>query len=374
MKIAIIHPFQFRFARGIERYVHNLTEQLAQRGHEIHLLTWRWPNAITWGIPHPNIHTHYLPYIRYYTSYFAVPFYIYHLLRRRFDWTLLYFGGYGIAEGLSLARRLRSQRYGIVFHFPHELTPHRYKEFKRWGLAQNADSLIAVSQYVAEGVEAQYGRHCGVISNGINLKAFQPSTEARDIIRKKLGVNPDAPVLITLAALEERKGIQWIIRALPGLASKFPDIEYWVLGEGPDRTTIEAEIADAGVGNHVRLLGQTEDVVSYLAAADIGCLLSFGESFGIAVLEYMAMQLPVVTSQHPPFPGFIHPEWGVTVDEQNTEVLSHELASLLSDSSRRRVMGMAGRHQILQKHTWSQVADEYSRSLSVEPTRIAEST
>lgn len=363
MKIAIIHPFQFRLARGIERFTWSLSTALSDRGVQVDLLTWRWPDEVCWGGVPPHVRVRRVPGFRYFMARVCIPFYLKWLLWGHYDWVILFFAGYGEAATLRILSRLRPQRYCIVFHFPREQVPHRYREFERSGLARRADRLIAVSSYVARGVEEQFGRECHVIGNGVDPDIFKPSPSARAQMRQKLGIAESAPVLITLAALEERKGIQHVIEAIPFLLTDFPDLRYWVLGEGAYRLTLEAQIRRLGLEQSVSLFGNVEDVVPYLAAADIGCLLSYGEAFPVTLVEYMAMELPVLVSQHPPFPELVQPSFGVMVDEQDSLQVGGTIHELLSNLERRQAMGRAGRESVLQQYTWEYVAEQYLQTL-----------
>jgi phosphatidylinositol alpha-1,6-mannosyltransferase len=362
----MLSPFQLRLRRGIERYAWSLAQEMALRDVEVDLLTWNWPRPVSWGALHPRVRVRRMPYTRYFMARAAVVHYVYWLLRRRYDWVMLFFAGYGEAEAMRVLRALRPQRYCVVFHFPYEQAPHRYREFERDELAQRANQRIAVSHSVARDVETQFGGPCAVIGNGVDPRVFQPSTEMRTAMRQKLGLKPDAPMLITAAALEERKGVQCVIRALPLLVNEFPDLCYVVLGEGSYRAQLRAEIEQRGLACHVRLMGNTNDVVSYLAAADVGCLLSYGEAFPISLIELMAMELPVLTSRHAPFAELMKLDWGRMVDEQDTKAVAGELRSLLLNTDSRHSMGKAGRQHVLQCHTWRQVADSYLQLLSTD--------
>ncbi len=359
MKLAIIHPFQFRYARGIERFTWSLINALHDIAVEVDLLTWKWPNPVNWGKFPMNMQIRRMPYVRYFMDRVAIVYYFRWLIVKQYDCVIIFFAGYGEAEVLSLLSKFRKQPYCIVFHYPYEQVPHRYAEFKRFQIAQNAGWLVAVSEFVANGVESYFGRKCEVIGNGVDPSIFQANPKLRIKVRKELDVAQDAPVLISLAALEERKGVQWVIRAIVALLPEFPNLQYWILGEGSYRTTLEAEIRQLDLECHIRFLGNISDVVSYLAAADIGCLLSYGESFGIALIEYMATELPIVTSCHPPFGELVQPEWGVMVDEQDTVAVVRELRALLLSADNRKAMGLAGRKQVQQRHSWEQVAENY---------------
>ncbi len=363
MKIAVISPFQFRAARGIERFVWSLAEAFSAQKVEVSLFTWQWPNPVNWGALPTGVRVLQVPYSRYYRERIAPFFYLAWLAKGQYDWIMPFFGTYGEATTLRfLPRRTRTC---IVFHFPREQVPHQYTAFERYQIARRADRLVAVSQYVADGVVAQFERPCAVIGNGVNADLFHASPAVRRAMRQELGLAPDAPMLVTLAALEERKGVQWVIRALPYLLPTFPGLRYWVFGEGDYRVNLEDEIRRLELTEHVHLAGNTDDVPRYLNAADIGCLLSYGEAFPLTLIEYMAMELPVLTSLHPPFDRLVKPEWGCTVNEQDPEAVAAQLRNLLLDSQRRQRLGQAGRQQVMAHHTWSQVASEYLRLLEM---------
>lgn len=364
MRIAILHPFQFRYVRGIERFVWSLGKAFSQENINVDLLTWHWPNPVSWGDIPAQVRIKQMPYYRYFMGQLCIPYYITWLAQEKYDWVILFFAGYGEAKVLEVLRRFKHQRYCIVFHYPLGQVPHRYAEFERTGLVRHADCLVGVSEYVARDVEIYFGRDCAVISNGVDPSIFSPSPETRASVRQQLGIEANTPILISLTALEERKGVQWVIRAISYLLPEFPNLQYWVLGEGDYRRSLETEIQKLQLEQHIHLFGRSDNVIPYLAAADVGILLSYGEAFGIAVIEYMAMALPVVTSEHPPFDELIQPAWGYMVEKKNSEIVATKLRSLLSNPNRCQVMGQAGRQEVLHRYIWAKVADDYLHLLS----------
>jgi phosphatidyl-myo-inositol dimannoside synthase len=359
MRIAILHPFLFRYARGIERYVVSLSSELARNGVRVDVLTWTWRQEISFRDFSSDVNITKMPYLRYFEKTFAVLFYVFQLAFRRPDAVVVFFADYGESAALRLVRLLRPQPYCIVFHYPLEAAPYQYRQFARHQIAQRADYLVAVSEHVAADVRREFGRECAVVPGGVDLSFFKPDKAMRHTIRTGLGLGEDAPILITLAALEERKGIQWLIQSLPFLLQEFPGITYLVLGEGAYRNQLEALIDRLSLGGHVRLLGSTNNVVEYLAAADVGCLLSRGEAFGLSLLECMAMELPVVTSRNPPFNEFVRPEWGLLVDEHDPQSVALDIGTLLRDGEHRLRMGKAAREQAAGQYSWAATAEHY---------------
>ena len=355
LRVAFIHPFLFRYARGIERYVFNLANHLTQRGVDVDLVTWNWPAPLKIDLLNPRVKIKKLPTSRYFATKAIVPFYVQHLHKQRYDFVWIAFAGYGEAESL---RFVRKQPFGIVFHYPLAQVPHRYREFQRHGLAQRAALMVSVSQYVATGVQEFFGTTSTVIHHGVDTERFRPDEERRRAKREELGVG-DGPLLVTAAALEERKGIQWLLRALPKILKRFPDAIYLILGGGDYRNVLEELANELGVQAHVRFMGEQEDVTPFYEAADISLILSRGEASSLSALESLACEVPVIAARRPPFDELISDEYGVLVDEEDADAVAGVVVRLLGDPAARRAMGETGRLQMKEKFTWERAAEEY---------------
>jgi glycosyltransferase involved in cell wall biosynthesis len=353
MRVAIIHPFLFRYARGIERFTFNLTNALSASGVEMHLMTWRWRESIQIDALDPRVCVHAFPTSRYFAAKAIVPFYVVHLLRHSYDFVWIYFASYGEAEALNL---VRWQRFGIVFHYPYVQVPYRYREFQRAGLDRRAARVASVSQFVADGVRESLGRESEVIHHGVDTQHFAPDPAARSRIRELLSLSADAPLLVTAAALEERKGMQWVLRALPKILCEFPETVYIVLGEGSYRTALEHTVREFGVEDHVRFLGSQADVVPFYQAADVSLILSNGEASSLAALESLACGIPVIAARQPPFDELIESSSGMLVNEMDTSQISQAVIALLGDPARCRAMGAAGRKFVFEKYAWARTA------------------
>jgi glycosyltransferase involved in cell wall biosynthesis len=356
MRVAFIHPFLFRYARGIERYTFSLANALVRRGVGVDLLTWRWETPIQIDQLDPRVRVQVFPTSRYYAAQAIVPYYMVHFLAHRYDFVWIFFGGYGEAEALTLARW---QRFGIVFHYPYTQVPHRYREFQRYGLAKRATQIVSVSQHVAQGVREALGRESVVIHHGVDTQRFAPGPVARAKMREILVLSTNALVLVTAAALEERKGVQWVLRALPKIVEQFPETIYLVVGDGPHRAALEQLTNDLHVADHVRFLGAQADVTPYLQTADVSLILARGEASSLTALESLACGVPVIAARQPPFGELIESAYGIMVDECDASAVSTAILDLLTDPQRRQAMGDAGRARILADFTWERVSQSY---------------
>lgn len=356
---AFISPFQMRLRRGIESYVWSLTSALAESGVEVDILTWPGPIGKPDNGNGTRVTLRPTPSIGYYEKYFAATHYCGQLLFNRYDHVLVNFAGHGEGPTLKLVNSIKAVPFSVVFHFPRTLAPHRYCEFERWGFPTRAQHLIGVSDFVGQQAENWAHRPVSVIGHGVDMKRFCPDPARSKALRQSLGFSGDAKVLVTVAALEERKGIQWIVRALPEILTVFPETFYVVLGTGSYRAELEILIRELGLAEHVLLRGAVHDVEGYLAAADIGALLSREEALGIAVLEYAAAGLPVITSNLPPFDELLKNNWGLKIDYRNSSHVSETIIALLSNLERRLAMSAAGRAFVADSHSWQRVAEQY---------------
>ncbi|MFP4246979.1 MAG: glycosyltransferase [Halochromatium sp.] len=142
--------------------------------------------------------------------------------------------------------------------------------------------------------------HVQVVPNGINLSLFSP--EDRTQCRERLGLDADAPVLITVGTLSERKGFHRVIGQLPALLKRYPKLLYLVVGgEHPDgdEQRLRTLAAELGVSEQVRFLGrQPPEQLRYCySAADLFVLPTRFEGWANVFLEAAACGLPSVTTR-----------------------------------------------------------------------------
>ena len=140
-----------------------------------------------------------------------------------------------------------------------------------------------------------------VVGNGVDLQKFQPLP--RGEARAALGLPADAPVLVSVGGLCERKGFHRVIEQLPALRQRHPGLVYLVVGgpspEGDMTAELQSQVAQAGLQDAVRFLGPLppQRVREPLSAADVFVLATRNEGWANVFLEAMACGLPVVTTE-----------------------------------------------------------------------------
>jgi glycosyltransferase involved in cell wall biosynthesis len=140
-----------------------------------------------------------------------------------------------------------------------------------------------------------------VIGNGVDVRSFSPIARAE--ARRRLGIAPDAQVLVSIGALVERKGFHRVIELLPSLLAQFPRLHYLVVGgpspEGDIGDRLRSQVVTLGLQQRVQFLGPVKpsDLRVPLSAADVFVLATSNEGWANVFLEAMACGLPVVTTR-----------------------------------------------------------------------------
>jgi glycosyltransferase involved in cell wall biosynthesis len=361
VKMAFIHPDLYRTPRGMERYIYQISNALVRQGADVTILTWKWTNPIYIDSLDSRVHVHVMPTTRYYNAQTVIPWYVLDLVRYRYDFVWIGYAWFGEAEALSIAR---FQPFGVVFHYPFELLPNRYHEFQRYGLIQRAAHIVSVSQYVSEGVRTAFGRDSTVIHHGVDTNRFAPDKSVRLNTRRSLGIPMDAPLIISACALEERKGVQWILSALPGVIKQLPSVIYLIVGDGPYRTFLENLTISLGIADHVKFLGNQKSIAALYEASDLCAVLASGEASSLTTLEALACGLPVIASNLPPFNELLTPAYGVMVNYKDANAVSTEIIDLFKAPLRLHEMGRAGREKVASHFTWSISAQRYLQLLT----------
>ena len=217
----------------------------------------------------------------------------------------------------------------------------RLRERRRRQFAR-ADAIVAVSAAAAAELCRVFdvpSRRVTVIPNGIDLALFRPQPEDPGL-RRRLG-GEGRRVIVTVARLVPRKGIDRVIAALPAVLEAVPDAQYLVVGEGPQRAELLALAARLGVAERVVFAGAVghREIPAYLALAACFAMpnrrLADGEDegFGLVFLEANACGKPVLAGRAGGVPEVVADgENGLLVDGDDTAAVAAGLIRLLTDA------------------------------------------
>lgn len=244
-------------------------------------------------------------------------------------------------------------------------------EALRKAAVSEVDAFFPVSHYTADllhdlGVSRE---RLHVVPNGTDPDHFRPhnSTSVRD----RLGLG-DRPVLLTVGRLVRRKGVDTVLRALRQIASSLSDVQYVVVGTGPDRNRLEALATQLGVRERIHFVGRVshEDLPLFYSTADLFVMPAREdppdvEGFGLVFLEANACGTPVVGARTGGIPdAIVEGETGLLIPPSAPEKLAQSVLDLFSNPDQLLALGKQGRKRVLRTSSWDHVAEDLFSHLS----------
>jgi colanic acid/amylovoran biosynthesis glycosyltransferase len=181
-------------------------------------------------------------------------------------------------------------------------------------------------------------------------------------------LNPGEPIrLISVARLTEKKGIEFGIRAVANVLTHFPDLEYNIVGDGDLRTELAELIHTLGIAEQVKLLGwrnQTEVVEllqrsHILLAPSVTAKDGNQEGIPVALMEAMAMGLPIISTYHTGIPELVEDDVsGFLVPERDVAALADKISDLVHRPEHWAAIADAARRRVEQLHNINQLNDQ----------------
>jgi len=166
-------------------------------------------------------------------------------------------------------------------------------------LRNRASAFIAVSNSAAKQLTTRVGvspEQICVINNAVDREKFTANRQKRIDIRKQLSIKDSDIVIGFLGRLSSVKGVDTVINAMPDLLNRNPDYLFVIVGHGPELDSLKALARKLDVADRVKFLGFREDASEVMNSFDIGVVPSRQEPFGIVALEFMSMQIPLVST------------------------------------------------------------------------------
>ncbi len=224
-----------------------------------------------------------------------------------------------------------------------------------WGM-RHATAIFAVSDSVRGdliglGLEAQ---KIYTVHNAVDADFFDPDKplESRPSIRRQFGIPGDAPIAGIAARMNPWKGQRELIGAVSRLRETFPDLHVVILGaDVPEmRSDYEMRAREGGIADRVHFGGYQKDVRPFLHEFDLFVHPSYGEPFGLSIVEAMAMRKPVIACSTGGVPEIItHGRDGWLVEERSTEAVATAMTTLLNDGALRRRLGECARETVRER-------------------------
>jgi glycosyltransferase involved in cell wall biosynthesis len=247
----------------------------------------------------------------------------------------------------------RIARVPAVIHQPHGHVFYGY-----WGPGRTAvytalerraaawcDRIITLTE---RGTEEHLARGIGrpaqyvTVPSGVPTAGLRAAAPTLATARARLGVPPEAYVVAGIGRLVRVKGFDLLVEALPRLRAGVPTARLLLVGDGPERAALERRAEVLGVADRLHVTGIVTDVVTPLAAADVVAAPSRNEGMGRALVEAMALGVPVVGAAVGGIPAVIvDGECGRLVASEDPGALAQALVELGRDEPLRRKLGEA---------------------------------
>jgi phosphatidylinositol alpha-1,6-mannosyltransferase len=205
---------------------------------------------------------------------------------------------------------------------------------------------------------------------GVDTRRFVPA--ARDeSIREELGWH-GRTVLLTVGRLQKRKGHDMLIRALPAIRGRHPNVHYAILGDGDERANLQSLAESLGVADRVQFLGQATDdqLLRCYQQCDLFVLPNRAvgrdvEGFGMVLLEAQACGKPVIAGASGGTAETMKiPETGRVVLCEEPEPLAAMLIEMLRDPAALNEMGRVGREWVCGQFDWEALGRQAEKILA----------
>ena len=344
--------------------------ELANRGHEVHFISYAQPFRLTGR--EDRIRYHEVSVSNY--PLFEFPPYDLALATRMsevaeyYDLDVLHVH-YAIPHSVSallarqmLARNGRRLPFVTTLHGT-DITlvgaDRAYLPITKYAIDES-DGVTSISEYLRRQTVETFGttRHIEVISNFVNCDVYVRDPVASKTMRAQYA-EPGEAVLVHLSNFRPVKRIQDVIQIFAGVAREIP-ARLLMVGDGPERSSAEWLAKSLEISDRVHFLGKHDQVNQLLPAADLMLMPSELESFGLAALEAMACEVPTIATAVGGVPEMI--QNGVTgqlFPVGDVDAMSHAAVALLKDRDRLKAMALAGRQEAQRTYCASRVIPKY---------------
>ncbi len=349
-----------------------LGQELAQRGHEIHFISYAQPIRLRGE--EPNIHYHEVEVSRY--PLFDYPPYDLALATRMaevaqlYDLDLLHVH-YAIPHSVSalLARQMlasgpRGQRLPFVttLHGT-DITlvglDRSYLPITRYSIEQS-DGVTAISNYLRDRTLRVFDvkNRIEVIYNSVNCDVYKRDPENVEKLRAEYAPNGQH-VLVHLSNFRPVKRLTDVIEIFDRVHKQVPS-RLLLIGDGPDRSVAEWLAVQKGIHDDVLFLGKQDQIYDKLAVAEVMLMPSELESFGLAALEAMACEVVPIATRAGGVPEVIdHGNTGYLADVGDVDTMARYALELLGDEKKLRDMGKWAREAAMARFCSTKIVKQY---------------
>ena len=360
-----------------EDHIRKNVEALTDAGFQVDVICLRAPgeaareeyrDGTVTRLPLTHKRTTKFRYLFEYGSFLLMTFWLLAVrsIRHRYDIVELYNVPDLIVFAAMPAKLLGSKIIFYMFEMTPEQTANNYGlsddsrliRFLRWaeGISVRfAHRVITVSPYQRDQImeRSRPRSEPAVVMNVPEESLFRPTRSERE--------PHSAFQVITHGSILKRYGIQTLVRAVPHLTARIPELEVTILGDGEYRDELAQLSADLGVTDHVRFLDSIPHkfVPDMIARADIGVVpMSIPWILPNKLFEYIAMQCPVVSSLSPSLTGLFDDNAIAYFTPDDEHDLARRILELHDDPAKAERMARAA-HEVYDRYRWENARRDY---------------
>jgi len=369
MKVLMLTDYFYPHVGGVEKVILELSMKLVNSGNEVRILTLNTTNSKNvenfQGIQIIRIKAYDVTKITGLQSSISFNFWlqamklinefqpdIIHLHNRFFFTTLI---------GLFLSKRFSFPTI-VTLHlgsldFLHGIKGYLVKKFEKFMIRlinNNATLITAVSKNVKNnGIKLGINsKKCRVVPNGVDLSFFKMNRSCSKKPRK----------IIFIGRLLKNKGPQILVKSASLVIKKIPDVQFFLVGDGPLRGNIENYCKKNNLTKNIKFLGKVEDIREIMKECDLYVRPSYLDGMPLGVLEAMAAELPVIATNIGGTVEIIdHGKTGHLIKAENVQELADAIIELLMNPSYMEKIAKNGLKLVQSKYDWENIVTEYKK-------------
>lgn len=220
--------------------------------------------------------------------------------------------------------------------------------------------IIVITQAVKDALPG--GARAGnivVISNGIDPARARPTIDGAEA-RSRIDLDGSRRVVGTVARLSPEKGVDDFVRMAGILAEVEPDVDFVVIGGGPEEAALRALAADLGVAGRIRFVGEHFPATDFMQVFDVTVIPSLLEGQSLVAIESLFLGKPVVATMIGGLPEVVTPEVGRLVPPGEPQSLARSVAEVLGSGESAR-MGARGKEMVMSRFTSAEMVAQTKR-------------
>ena len=350
--IIIVTVFLPKWIGGSEIAAYHLAEQLAQMGHEVHIMT-SHDNELPLFSKDDGFYIHRIPWKR--IRFIGVLFFwakIFLQIRNTKP-DIVHSQSLSCCTPALISKKILGIPYiawgrGTDVYIPNGL----FDRLSAPSILKNADAVLALTADMKREMQNICERDVIVVPNGVKLKVFQKTSGSK--------IEDNAKTIIYVGRLQPVKGVQYLIEAMIAVQREIPDINLVIVGDGEERSKLEKLAKELDLTGCIQFVGKVpqEEIPSMLHQSDIFVLPSLSEGFPNVIIEAMAAGLPIVASKIGGIPEIVEDEInGYLVSTKKPDEIADKILVLLQNDDIR--VRMANNNvEKAEMYTLTKVADK----------------